>query len=38
MKVFVDRIYNSSDYEDDSKWVDYALLTHLMQFLLIRKV
>jgi hypothetical protein len=38
MKIFVDRIYKSSDYDDESKWVDYALLKHLTQFFLIRKV
>jgi hypothetical protein len=29
MKIFVDNIKNSSDYNDESKWVDYYLLTHL---------
>jgi hypothetical protein len=38
MKIFVDRIYKSSDYDDESKWVDYALLTHLMQFISIRNI
>lgn len=29
MKIFVDNIENSSDYNDDSRWVEYELLTHL---------
>lgn len=29
MKIFVDNIKNSSDYADESKWVEYNLLTHL---------
>ena len=29
MKVFVDRIKDGSDYDDESKWVDYALLMYL---------
>jgi len=29
MKIFVDKIRNSSDYKDESKWVEYNLLTHL---------
>jgi hypothetical protein len=29
MKIFVDNVKNSSDYNDESKWVEYDLLTHL---------
>jgi hypothetical protein len=29
MKIYVDYIYNVSDYKDESKWVDYGLLIHL---------
>lgn len=29
MKVFVDRIKDGSDYDDESKWVDYDLLMYL---------
>jgi len=29
MKIFVDKIKKSSDYDDESKWVEYYLLTHL---------
>jgi hypothetical protein len=29
MKIFVDNIKNSSDYNEESKWVEYNLLTHL---------
>ena len=29
MKVFVDRIKDDSDYDDESKWIDYALLMYL---------
>ena len=29
MKIFVDNIKNSSDYNDESKWVEYYLLIHL---------
>lgn len=29
MKIFVDNIETSSDYKDDSRWVEYELLTHL---------
>ena len=29
MKIFVDYIYHISDYNDESKWVDYGLLIHL---------
>ncbi len=30
MKVFVDKVQNSSDYNDQSKWIDYQLLIYLM--------
>jgi hypothetical protein len=30
MKVFVDKVQNSSDYNDQSKWIDYQLLIHLI--------
>jgi hypothetical protein len=36
MIVFVDRIKDSSDYDDQSKWVDYGLLMYL-QACLVRK-
>jgi hypothetical protein len=29
MKIFVDDIESSSDYKDDSRWVEYELLNHL---------
>jgi hypothetical protein len=29
MKVFVDIIKDISDYDDESKWVDYGLLMYL---------
>ena len=29
MKIFGDKIKNSSDYNDESKWVEYNLLIHL---------
>jgi hypothetical protein len=29
MKIFVDYIHSSSDFKDESKWVDYGLLIHL---------
>ena len=30
MKVFVDKVQNTSDYNDQSKWVDYHLLIYLL--------
>ncbi len=30
MKVFVDKVQNRSDYNDQSKWIDYQLLIHLI--------
>lgn len=34
MKVFVDKIKNNSDYDDESKWVDYGLLMYLKAHLI----
>ena len=34
MKVFVDKIKNNSDYDDESKWVDYSLLMYLKAHLI----
>ncbi len=30
MKVFVDKVQRSSDYNDQSKWIEYQLLIYLM--------
>ena len=30
MKVFVDKVQNITDYNDQSKWIDYQLLIYLM--------
>ena len=30
MKVFIDKAKTSSDYNDQSKWIDYDLLIYLM--------
>lgn len=30
MKIFVDKVQNTSDYNDQSKWIDYQLLIYLM--------
>ncbi len=30
MKVYVDKVQSSSDYNDQSKWIDYNLLIYLI--------
>ena len=30
MKIFVDKVQKQSDYNDQSKWIDYHLLIYLM--------
>ena len=30
MKVFVDRVQNTSDSNDQNKWIDYHLLIYLI--------
>ena len=37
MKIYVDYIYSIYDYKDESKWVDYGLLIHLLQIFDIRR-
>ena len=30
MKIFVDKVQKKSDYNDQSKWIDYNLLIYLI--------
>lgn len=30
MKVFIDKVQKISDYNEQSKWIDYQLLIYLM--------